>query len=293
MNPALSPLIEVQPPGSAAARTITTAVGLKCHTILSVAKKGAADSKFGTEARCQLRQDSHASDRSAKLISRDPVNAFFRLGAGRVVCTFKTSPKRIPLCGMGIVFVTGFAQAVAECDRDPVFQVAVFAGSVRVLDPRGASFLLRSGRELTFDFRTHRAILTAVTFSAEDIAVFDAQAKAMHLTAKGQGGNHGGGSGHHNGLRPQTITFTSEPPVNPSHGDTYTVSATGGGSGNPVIFTIDPSSVSTKVCTINTTTNTVAFSGAGTCIIDANQAGNAQYQAAPQAQQSITVVAPG
>ena len=40
------------------------------------------------------------------------------------------------------------------------------------------------------------------------------------------------------GQAPQTITFTSTPPASPAHGSTYTVSATGGGSGNPVTFGI-------------------------------------------------------
>ena len=33
----------------------------------------------------------------------------------------------------------------------------------------------------------------------------------------------------------------------------------------------------------------MSFIGAGTCVIDANQAGNANYNAAPQAQQSFAV----
>jgi hypothetical protein len=37
--------------------------------------------------------------------------------------------------------------------------------------------------------------------------------------------------------------------------------------------------------------STVTFSAAGTCIIDANQAGNATYAAAPQVQQIIKVQA--
>src|SRR5262249_60669754 len=34
---------------------------------------------------------------------------------------------------------------------------------------------------------------------------------------------------------------------------------------------------------------TVSFIGAGTCVIDANQAGNANYNVAPQVQQSFAV----
>ena len=33
----------------------------------------------------------------------------------------------------------------------------------------------------------------------------------------------------------------------------------------------------------------VSFTGAGSCIIDANQAGNGTYNAAPQVQQTVTV----
>jgi len=87
---------------------------------------------------------------------------------------------------------------------------------------------------------------------------------------------------------PQTITFSSTPPASPVVGDTYAVTATGGASGNPVILSIDSSS--TSGCTIATLTGVVTFGGpAGTCVVDANQAGNASYLAAPQVQQPITV----
>ena len=86
----------------------------------------------------------------------------------------------------------------------------------------------------------------------------------------------------------QTITFTSTPPASPTVGGTYHVTATGGASGNPVTFSIDGSSSSG--CTINTSTSVVTFVGpAGSCVIDANQAGNSSYLAAPQAQQVIGV----
>jgi YVTN family beta-propeller protein len=83
----------------------------------------------------------------------------------------------------------------------------------------------------------------------------------------------------------QTIAFNTKPPASPAFGSTYTVSATGGGSGNPVTFAIDASA--TSVCSISG--STVTFNHAGSCIIDANQAGNVTYQAAQQAQQAITV----
>jgi hypothetical protein len=82
----------------------------------------------------------------------------------------------------------------------------------------------------------------------------------------------------------QTITFTSTAPSNAAVGGaTYTVTATGGGSGNPVTF----SSATSGVCTVSG--STVSFVGAGTCTINANQASNANYNAAPQMQQSFAV----
>ena len=85
-------------------------------------------------------------------------------------------------------------------------------------------------------------------------------------------------------LAPQTITFINTPPSSSHIGDTYTVSATGGASGNPVTFTVDASSSS--ICSISGTT--VTFVAVGACKVDANQAGDANYAAATQAQQSAT-----
>jgi hypothetical protein len=63
-----------------------------------------------------------------------------------------------------------------------------------------------------------------------------------------------------------------------------TLTATGGASGNPIVYaTTSPASV----CTVSG--STVTFTGAGTCNLTANQAGNASYSAAPQVTASITV----
>ncbi len=84
----------------------------------------------------------------------------------------------------------------------------------------------------------------------------------------------------------QAITFTSTAPSAAQvAGSTYTVTATGGNSGNPVTFSIDASA--SAVCSISG--STVSFTAAGTCKINANQAGNSNYNAAPQVQQTFTV----
>jgi len=62
----------------------------------------------------------------------------------------------------------------------------------------------------------------------------------------------------------------------------YTLSGTGGASGNPVIFSVasGPGTISGDTLTIN---------GAGKVVVAANQAGNTDYAAAPQVTQAITI----
>ena len=86
----------------------------------------------------------------------------------------------------------------------------------------------------------------------------------------------------------QSITFTAPAsPVNYGVAP-ITLTATGGASGNPVTFSIvsGPGSLSGSNNSILTVT------GAGTIVIAANQAGNANYAAAPQVTRSITAQNP-
>ena len=79
----------------------------------------------------------------------------------------------------------------------------------------------------------------------------------------------------------QALSFGTAPSV--VVGGTGAVSATGGASTSPVTF----SSTTTSVCTVSGTTVTGVT--AGTCTIAANQAGDANYNAAPQVTQNITI----
>ncbi len=79
----------------------------------------------------------------------------------------------------------------------------------------------------------------------------------------------------------QTIIFT--PPASGTVGGNATLSATGGNSGNPVTF----ASQTTSVCTVSG--NTVSYLTAGACTVRASQAGNANYNAAPDEERTITV----
>src|SRR4029077_9895622 len=67
----------------------------------------------------------------------------------------------------------------------------------------------------------------------------------------------------------------------------YTVSATAS-SGLAVTFGATPGSAG--ACTVSGAT--VSIVGAGTCTINANQAGNGSYQAAAQVQQAFVIYAP-
>lgn len=86
-------------------------------------------------------------------------------------------------------------------------------------------------------------------------------------------------------VQDQTITITSTAPSPGEGGSIYNVSATAS-SGLPVTFSIDASS--SAICSISG--STITFNAAGTCTINANQAGNAAYNPAPQVQQNVTVV---
>jgi hypothetical protein len=84
----------------------------------------------------------------------------------------------------------------------------------------------------------------------------------------------------------QTITFPQ--PASPVYfgAAPITLSATGGSSGNPVVFSIvsGPGSLS------GINDSVLSFTGTGTIVIAANQAGNTDYTGAQQVTRSITVL---
>jgi len=105
----------------------------------------------------------------------------------------------------------------------------------------------------------------------------------VNPTAGDTGANPGDGSSA------QVITFTTTPPSQGHIGGTYTVTTNGGGgSGNPVVISLDGSS---SGCTLSG--STVTFQVPGTCVIDANQAAGGGFPAATQVSQSIPIVANG
>ncbi|MGA9527974.1 MAG: Ig-like domain repeat protein [Terriglobales bacterium] len=100
--------------------------------------------------------------------------------------------------------------------------------------------------------------------------------------------NHSGGTGTLSGGQvvnsageSQTITFTSNAPSSAVYNSSFSVAATGGASGNPVVFT------SSGSCSNSGATYTMT-SGTGSCSVIANQAGNSQYASAPTVTQSVS-----
>jgi uncharacterized repeat protein (TIGR03803 family) len=85
----------------------------------------------------------------------------------------------------------------------------------------------------------------------------------------------------------QTITVTTPAPKTAYDKSSFTVVATGGGSGNPIVFT------SAGACTNVGATYTINATAKlkTTCTVTMNQAGNSAYTAAPQVVETTTVAA--
>ena len=85
--------------------------------------------------------------------------------------------------------------------------------------------------------------------------------------------------------RAQTVSFTSVPPAHALVGDTYKVTASAS-SALPVALSIDAASSSGTCSLSRTTVNLLAM---GSCVVDANQAGDSTFSPAAQVQQSFGV----
>jgi hypothetical protein len=84
----------------------------------------------------------------------------------------------------------------------------------------------------------------------------------------------------------QTITITSTPPAVDKHSPPYTITAAAT-SGLGVSFSV--AAESSTICSVSGAS--VTFLRKGDCVVNANQGGNTQYLPAPQAQQTIVVLA--
>jgi hypothetical protein len=84
-------------------------------------------------------------------------------------------------------------------------------------------------------------------------------------------------------INQQIAGFTLASPVSPGT-PPVTLAATGGGSGNPVVFaTSSPASICTVAGAV------VTYVGLGTCVLTANQAGNVRYEPAPTVSVTVSI----
>jgi hypothetical protein len=90
----------------------------------------------------------------------------------------------------------------------------------------------------------------------------------------------------------QTVAFTSTAPSNATVGGALYIVTASASSGLPVQLSIDVASASVCAIAGSESGSTVSFTGAGTCTIDASQAGDSNYEPASFEQQSFTVTQP-
>lgn len=93
-----------------------------------------------------------------------------------------------------------------------------------------------------------------------------------------------GSKSTNSGTLPNSIDVTSTPPVLAPLNSTYQPIATAT-SGDTVVITATP----TTICSYSSATGLVTFKAAGTCLVDFNDPGNVNFEAAAQVQQSVSV----
>jgi tetratricopeptide (TPR) repeat protein len=153
------------------------------------------------------------------------------------------------------------------------------------LDSAYRDLALRSGSGIQPPKRLHRlgVLAGAIAIAAASGAGIALAVHDGHQTTPPAGG-----------AQDQSITVTKRAPPTAEYGSQFAVRATGGASGEPIVYS------SSGVCTNNGTAVTVT-EASGTCKVIYEQAGNGNYRAAPQvtetvtaakADQSISVTAP-
>ena len=130
--------------------------------------------------------------------------------------------------------------------------------------------------------------------SVSQIATISGDTITLHLTDGGLGDSDGMANGVIVDpvvpvqLRGSQVVVFAGPGAGFAGGSAV-LSAVGGPSGNPVVFSVDASS-GAGVCSVSGVNgSTISYLAAGSCVIDANQAGDANYNPAPQAQVTVPV----
>jgi hypothetical protein len=160
-----------------------------------------------------------------------------------------------------------FTGAPASAAYKSVFTVATTTNASNTATITGSGACSNAGNAVTMTSGTSTCSLTA-TWAADNnysSATLTQSTTATQLS--------------------QTITFTTNPPSSAAYNTSFSVAATGGASGDAVIFT------SSGACSNSGATYTMTNS-TGTCSVIANQAANSNYAAAPQITKTVTANGP-
>jgi hypothetical protein len=174
--------------------------------------------------------------------------------------------------------------AIAKQDQTISF-TSTPPGAAKVGGTYAVAATATSGRTVTFSIDAASASVCSV--SGSQVSFIGVGACTINANQAGNVGYNAAPQVHQSfpvGQASQSINFTSSAPASAKFGDTYNVTAAAT-SGLTVTFAIDLAS--STVCSVGG--SQVSFIGVGTCTINANQAGNANYTAAPQNQQSFAV----
>jgi hypothetical protein len=265
---AITPTVTVTPTSS----SITTAQALA----LTVAVSGGSGSATATGS-VTLTSGSYTSSATTLTGGVATINVSAgSLAVGSDILTATYTPDTA-----GSAIYTGATGSSAQVTVTQATQTITFAnpGTQTVGTPLTLSAAASSGLAVSFTSTTTSICTvsgTTATFIASGTCTIDASQSGNSAYAAATMVSQ---SFTVNG-EAQTVTFAN--PGTQTVGTPLTLSATST-SGLAVSFT----STTTGICTLSGTTATFIVSG--TCTIDANQAGNTTYAAAPQVQQSFTV----
>jgi hypothetical protein len=160
---------------------VTSTVPVPHGSQVTATGSATADLTFARTSACALQPTDGGPGR---LTTRVPPTALLQLTQGVVICTIPAVAAQIQLCGSGVVYANGTAQAGAQfvvtCDPDPLFSVAVLDGSVQVVDPSGEHTDVGGGEQMSCNPKDCQAVTGGAGFTDDQLAVFSAQSNELH-----------------------------------------------------------------------------------------------------------------
>ena len=168
--------------GSGAPVKVVRARAMVDGSVVSSSGSAIADMTFAGKSTCWLQAVGKADGQA---ISREPPTALLELQQGTLTCTVFGVTALLHLCGDGSVLANGtvLTQFAATCQGDPVFEVAVRHGAVRVRDPSGGSHQLSAGVQLSCNPDNCVPKIGRTSFSPPELRIFNTQGAGLTSTA--------------------------------------------------------------------------------------------------------------